>query len=293
MSIFSMPQPKTPYLLGCAASIVVVMIWSGWVVLSRVGMTGAFSVWDLGLLRFGTAAVIVLPLLLWRRRPFGAIFTPKIMLPALFGGSAYALFSFAALAQSPALNAGVVVNGLIPIATVCLICVFSRRPPRYQELAISFLIIFANFLLLRGAFISWGAYTLFVTATFSLAFYFVAVSRWNLDTEIFFYAVPIINTIFIIPCWLLFDGKIEADLGDIVRQAAYQGVLVTLGAVTLLTFAIHRIGSVMVAVIMSGVPAMTAVLGYYFLNEPITAGHLVVLGLSMTGIILYAFFKRP
>lgn len=288
-----MRQSKIPYLLGFAASVVVVLIWSGWVVLSRAGVTGAFSLWDLGLLRFGTAAVIVLPLLLWRHRPLSAIFTPKIMLPALFGGSAYALFSFAALAQSPAINAGVIVNGLIPIATICLIFVFAHRRPRSRELAISLLIIFANFLLLRGELIPWGSYAMFVAATFSLAFYFVAVSIWTLDSETFFYAMPIINTIFIIPCWLLFDGKIEADLGDIVRQAAYQGVVVTIGAVTLLTFAIHRIGSVMVAVTMSGVPAMTAVLGYGFLSEPITTLHLVVLGLSMTGIILYAFFKRP
>lgn len=288
-----MQQSKIPYLLGCAASVVVVLIWSGWVVLSRAGVVGAFSVWDLGLLRFGTAAVIVLPLLLWRRRPFGAIFTPKILLPALLGGSAYALFSFAALQQSPAVNAGVVVNGLIPIATICLISVFSRRLPHSRELAISLLIILANFLLLRGALIPWGSYAMFVAATFSLAFYFVAVSIWNLDSEVFFYAVPIVNAIFMIPCWLLFDGKIEADLGDIVLQAAYQGVLVTIGAITLLTFAIHRIGSVMVAVIMSGVPAVTAVLAYGFLGEPITTLHLVVLGLSMTGIVLYAFFKRP
>lgn len=288
-----MRQSKIPYLTGFAASVVVVMIWSGWVVLSRAGMVGAFSVWDLGLLRFGTAAVIVLPLLLWRRKPLSAIFALKIMLPALLGGSAYALFSFAALAQSPAVNAGVVVNGLIPIATICLIFVFARRRPRYRELAISLLIIFANFLLLRGALIPWGSYAMFVAATFSLAFYFVAVSIWNLDSEVSFYAVPIVNTIFIIPCWLLFDGKIEADLGDIVQQAAYQGVLVTLGAVTLLTFALHRIGSVMVAVIMSGVPAMTAILAYGLLGEPITRLHLVVLGLSMTGIVLYAFFKRP
>ncbi len=284
---------KMSCVIGLVASVVVVVIWSGWVVLSRTGMTGAFSVWDLGVLRFGTAAVIVLPLLLWRRRPFGAIFAPNVMLPALFGGSAYALFSFAALTQSPALNAGVVVNGLIPIATICLISVFSRRRPRYRELAISLLIIFANFLLLRGAFIPWGAYVMFVIAAFSLAFYFVAVSIWNLDPEVFFYAVPIINTIFIIPCWLLFDGKIEAEPGDIILQAAYQGVLVTIGAVTLLTFALHRIGSVMVAVIMSGVPAVTAVLAYGLLGEAITALHLVVLGLSMAGIVLYAFFKHP
>ena len=288
-----MQQSKIPYLLGCAASVVVVLIWSGWVVLSRAGVTGAFSLWDLGLLRFGTAAVIVLPLLLWRRQAFGAIFTPEILLPALLGGSAYALFSFAALQQSPAVNAGVVVNGLIPIATICLISIFSRRRPYYRELAISLLIILANFLLLRGALIPWVSYAMFVAATFSLAFYFVAVSIWNLDSEVFFYAVPIVNAIFMIPCWLLFDGKIEADLGDIVLQAAYQGVLVTIGAITLLTFAIHRIGSVMVAVIMSGVPAVTAVLAYGFLGEPITRLHLVVLGLSMTGIVLYAFFKRP
>ena len=288
-----MKQANIQYLIGIIASMVVVLIWSGWVTLSRAGMVGGFSVWDLGFLRFGTATIIALPVLFWRRSSLVAIFAPKILLPAFLSGSAYTLLSFAALGQSSAINAGVVVNGLIPIATICLVYLFSLRRPSNNELAISILIIFANFLLLGGALIPFQAYFMFVMATFSLAFYLVVVPIWKLEPKDFFCAVPIVNTIFIVPCWLLFDGNIEADLQDVVLQAVYQGVLVTIIAVTLLTFAIHKIGALMTSVVMSGVPAMTALLAYTILGETITRLHLMALVLCSAGILLYAFINRP
>ena len=288
-----MKQANMQYLIGVIASIVVVLIWSGWVILSRAGVVGGFSVWDLGFMRFGTATVFVLPVLFWRRSSLLAIFAPKILLPAFLGGSAYALLSFAALKQSSATNAGVIVNGLIPIATICLLYIFSFHRPSYTELAISILIIFANFLILGGELITFYAYLMFFVATFSLAFYLVVVPIWKLDSKDFFCAVPIVNAIFVVPCWLLFDGNIEADLQDVVLQVVYQGVLVTIIAVTLLTFAIHKIGTLMVSVVMSGVPATTAFLAYTILGETITRSHLMALVLCSVGIFLYAFLNRP
>ncbi len=284
----SLPQSQT---IGFFAAISVVFIWSGWIVLSRNGVQGDFSIWDLGLLRFGTAAVIVLPFLLGKIS-LKTLFSIRIALPALASGAIYVLLSFAALRNSPATNAGVVVNGLMPIVTIILLFVMASRKPTRLDIVLSMVLLGANLILLKGNLIEFSAFALFLGATFSLTFYMVSVKQWQLDPKLFFFAVPVVNATVMIPLWLALDGDLTGPIGPIALQAGYQGVLVTLGAVTMLTYAIHKIGSIAASMIMAAVPFTTAVLAYFVLGEGITILHVVALVLCTGGITLHILKNR-
>ncbi|MGC1497477.1 MAG: DMT family transporter [Sulfitobacter sp.] len=277
--------------LGFFAAISVVFVWSGWIVLSRNGVQGEFSIWDLGLLRFGTAALVVLPFMM-RKIPLKTIFSMRIAMPALASGTIYVLLSFAALRNSPATNAGVVVNGLMPIATIVLLFFMASRKPTRLDLLLSAVLLGANLLLLNGNLIEFSAFALFLGATFSLTFYMVSVKQWQLDPKLFFFAVPVVNATVMIPLWLAFDGNLTGPIGAIALQAGYQGILVTLGAVTMLTYAIHKIGSIAASMIMAAVPFTTAVLAYFVLGEDITILHVIALVLCTGGITLHVLKNR-
>ena len=53
--------------LGSAAAVFVVLLWSGWIVVSRSGVTRHLTVYDLAGLRFGIGASVALPYIVWRR----------------------------------------------------------------------------------------------------------------------------------------------------------------------------------------------------------------------------------
>jgi drug/metabolite transporter (DMT)-like permease len=274
---------------GVLAGCLVVLIWSGWIVMSRNGVMTSFSIWDLAFLRFATAATIVLPFFLRKPHYWNQIFLPKVALPALACGTVYVLLSFAALRSSAAANAGVVVNGLMPIAAMILLAIMAAKRPSVADYGISILLLSANLILLGGGLISLSSFLFFLMATFSLAFYVVSVRLWKIPLGIFFFAVPIVNALVVAPLWFLKDGSFEENtLEDIAMQALYQGILVTLGALTLLTFCIKSIGPVSASVIMSTVPFATALLASIVLHEPVSAWHLFALLLCSTGIVVHA-----
>ena len=54
-------------ILGSVTAICVVFFWSGWIVISRLGVTGHLTVYDLTGLRHGVGAVVALPYIIWSR----------------------------------------------------------------------------------------------------------------------------------------------------------------------------------------------------------------------------------
>lgn len=277
---------------GLAAAFAVMFIWSGWIVVSRSGVQGDLSIWDLSLLRFGTATAIVVPLLIWRKQSIRALFRRDLILPALASGLIYVLFSFAALRQSPAANAGVVVNGLMPIGSMLMLFLLAGKRPTRSDGLVGGLLLGANLLLLQGNALGAVDFLLFVAATLSFTFYMVFVREKQLDPTLFFFAVPVVNLAAAAPLWLILDGSITGPIEPILVQAGYQGVVVSIFAVTLLTYAVRHVGSVMASVIMAGVPVTTALLSFAALGEAVSAVQIFSLALATFGICLHFVLSR-
>src|SRR5258705_9538205 len=51
------------YMRGALYGLAAVSIWSGWIVIARLGLRTSLTPWDIAALRFGVAGVLLLPYL--------------------------------------------------------------------------------------------------------------------------------------------------------------------------------------------------------------------------------------
>ena len=59
-----MSSSSTPrYLSGALYGLAAVSIWSGWIVVARLGLRASLTPWDIAALRFGVAGLLLLPYL--------------------------------------------------------------------------------------------------------------------------------------------------------------------------------------------------------------------------------------
>src|ERR1700760_2006946 len=87
----SMPGSRDlgQYLGGAAFGLAAVSIWSGWIVVARLGLrSSSLTPWDIAALRFGVAGLAMLPLVLARGVAFDRLGWGGLAAIVLGGGGA-------------------------------------------------------------------------------------------------------------------------------------------------------------------------------------------------------------
>jgi drug/metabolite transporter (DMT)-like permease len=275
--------------LGVVAILLVVMIWSGWIVVSSWGVHQKLTPWDITFLRFASAALVTSPLLYRKRNELRSVFNIRVALCGLGCGFPYTMASFIGLSSSPAKNAGVIVNGLLPLLVAALSYLWMDQRISKEKLVGIALIGLANALILYeggGANINGGLF-LFCAALF-LAGYTVSMRVWNISVETMIVAVPWTNALLFLPIWLFSPTGIHAaTINEIMLQVLYQGVLVSVVALFLMTYAIHAIGSVTASTFMGLVPVVAAFLALVVLHEPFSLMTVLAVLTCSVGIASY------
>src|SRR3954463_2214544 len=59
----SSDRDAAQYLQGSLCGLAAVSIWSGWIVIARLGLRTSLTPWDIAALRFGVAGALLLPYL--------------------------------------------------------------------------------------------------------------------------------------------------------------------------------------------------------------------------------------
>lgn len=272
------------------AAVLVVCIWSGWITLSRMGVQTALTPYDITLLRFGTAALLTLPFSLkydWKN-----VRWKQVLIVALGCGFPYTMFSFIGLKTIKAANAGVLVNGMLPVIGLFFtLFLFKESVSKIKYLAI-FILLLANLIMMNlsngfsGEMLPGIASLLCAALVFST--YMAATKRWGYGMKDVIAFVPIINAVLFLPVWLLFPSQIlNTAWQDVAIQVAYQGILVSIAALLLITYSVNKLGSGTMSVFLSYVPAVTAVLAFIFLHESLSVQELLGIGLCSAGLMLY------
>jgi len=57
-------RTSADYVRGALYGLAAVSIWSGWIVVARLGLRASLTPWDIAALRFGVAGLLLLPYLL-------------------------------------------------------------------------------------------------------------------------------------------------------------------------------------------------------------------------------------
>lgn len=263
-----------------------VLIWAGFVLMSRVAGTSPLTPYDLTALRFGVAAALLFPAwLFWKRVP---LFTGRMLLLALSGGLAYSLVVYAAFKHAPAAHGAVLISGLLPFfVPVCAFLVLGETPRRSLRLAIPVIAlgmiclgldVFAHS---RNTLLGDG---LMVLSSLIWAVYTVLVRRFGYSPWETAIGGVLLSALIYLPLYALFLPKAIAQvpLSLVVVQGFYHGVLVVIVAMVLYMAAMVRLGPVRLGSAMALVPAVAGLGSSLVLGEPLSAW--LVVGLLLTSL---------
>ncbi len=264
---------KSRRLFGFICAVLVACVWSGWVVVSRLGMTSGFTVIDISLLRYATAGFLALP--------FSFLYWPnhlnwkKILILAMSGGGlTYAGAAYAGMLFSPASHAAIVMNGLLPIVVLFVNVMWLKIKPSISYLFVALSILIGCSIILFDQDISsnilqllFGS-LLFFVAAFQLGFYMVAGHQWKASVLNIIAIVPLINAIIVVPLYFLLPNNLaNLPVDSIIIQAAYQAIGPSLLGLFCLYSANIYLGRGLTATIMASVPILSTLIAIPVLNE--------------------------
>jgi drug/metabolite transporter (DMT)-like permease len=281
-------------LAGWACAAGVVLIWSGWVVISRLGVFQTLNSYDIMALRFGVASLAVAPFV-WRFWPRHLKWW-QLLIVACGQGIPYLLFAFGGFQFAPAAHAGIIMNGFLPVLAAMIGWLWLKeRPGPWRSAGIA--IIVAGCVLTSWDTATagvgpdaWKGHLLFIAAASMVALYMVATKAWELRPRQAMVVIPVINLVAFLPVYalLLPKGIHQATWSEILMQGLYQGLGPSVLAVLLFTTAVRTIGPSSTAAMMALVPGMASLLAIPLLGE--TPSLLAVAGLIIVsaGIALAA-----
>ena len=276
--------------LGFLSGVAIVLIWAGWYVISRWGVLGGMAPADIVFVRYASGTLLTLPMFWWwRGRKIPWRILPVLVLTY---GFPYALAVFTGLRSSPAANAGVILNGLLPIVNAILAWLFFRQSVGKGKWIAICMLASSNFLMLyaglRADSVS-ADWLWIVAATLLLGLFMTMVRKWHVDMVILIPVMSLGNFALFLPFWLAFESNLpQANAGEVLVQVLFQGVIAQVLVIWLVAFTVRRIGSVSTSVLYGFVPVATALLGWWVLGEGLgLLETLAILGCT-AGIIAYA-----
>lgn len=276
---------------GFAYAAIVIALWSGFVLVSRIGGTSELSPLDITALRFGTAALVLLPTwLFWKRVP---LFNLRMLALALIGGIGYSLSVYAGFHYAPGAHGALLVSGLLPFMLALFVWLLLGETPR-RQLKYGLLLIAAGVGCLafdtfsrggeHGGSIALGD-ALLVTASLCWALYTVLIRRWGYQPWETTIGVALLAGLLYLPVYVLLlpSSLAQAPMMTVLLQAIYQGVFVVIIAMVLYMQALVRLGPARLGAMMAMVPAIAGTGVSLVLGEPLTAWLIAGLLLTSSG----------
>lgn len=259
---------------GYVFAALVVSIWTGFVLVSRLGGESPLTAWDLVAIRYATSAAILFPLYMVRGR--FRVFTLRSWALALTGGITYALLAFSGFKLSPATHAAVLLPGLLPFAVAIVAWFLLGERPAPNRWA--GLIIIGAGVACLGAQAFHGAPAvrrgdlLLVGASFSWAIYTVLARRWAVSPWETTVSVVLLTAFAYLPVYIVFLPKNIASvpLASILTQVIYQGILATIVQMLLYVQTVRLIGATRLGTLMALVPALAGFAAVPLLGETLT-----------------------
>ena len=261
-------------ILGGVAATCVVFFWSGWVVISRFGVTHSLTVYDLTALRYGIGAVVALPYIIWSRAWRG-LTSLRTLILVLTAGAPYALLSYSGFIYAPAAHGWVFMNGCLPIFTTIFAWIWLDQKSRWSQIVGLGIILAGVFLVGYDGFVSsvggktWIGDFLFLVSIALFAVFMVANRVWSIVPAQVIFSATIVSAVVYIPIWLFWlDSKLAVAPGsEILLQGAFQGLVPGILGISFINIAIRCIGPRPTSVFLSCVPVVAALAAIPILNE--------------------------
>ena len=269
----STDNDRAQYLRGALYGLMAVVIWSGWIVVARLGLRTSLTPWDIAALRFGVAGVLLVPYL--ARKGIAVERLGWSGLAAIvLGGAAPVFLANFGLKFAPAAHAGALFPGVMPLFVALLAAAFLQEDFTKSK-KLGFALIMPGVVA-----IAWGpgeslassqniGDVFFLAAGLAWAFYTIAMRKARLG-GLHAAAISAVGSMLIyLPVFAFMPGTTLASVSwtDVALQAIVQGVLTAILSLMLYGRAVSILGASSGAAFAALCPAMTALLAIPILGE--------------------------
>lgn len=276
---------------GIAYACCVVLLFSGFVVVSRLGFSTVLTLPDIAALRFAIGGLLLSPIVMMHG--LSGLRVREAVALAVLGGLGFALFAYAGFALAPAAHGAVLLHGTLSLTTALLIWSYGKRPlhkGRITGLALSAAGIIgmawdgfarASPSLLIGdaclllASLCWSGYGLYVRHLGLSAVGAAAL-------------VAVISALMFLPLYALLPGTMlsEARWQELLLQGIFQGILIGAVSIFVYTRAVVLLGASQVSLFTAAVPVITVLAAFVVLSEVPSLLSLVGVALVTAGMVI-------
>jgi drug/metabolite transporter (DMT)-like permease len=294
-----------PALAGSLAALGSVLVWSGWIVFTRHGVTTDMPPVTLGLLRYSIPALIMLPLLLRSGAAFRRAGLVKCAIMVCGSGAPFFLACSKAMTMAPAAHVGVMLPGVMPMFVALFsLLLFGERYSGMRLLGYG--LVLAGVATLGGASLiepaagDWRGHVLLLISAASWACFTLAFKRSGLTA---WQAAALINAVSVVIMVVVDafqDGPRlwSVPWATLLTQGFAQGILSGLLALAAYIYAVSVLGASKASAFVSLTPALTTVIAAFTLSEwpdAVTVAAVLIVGSGValaSGAVSEISFKR-
>ena len=284
-------MPRHERLIGVVCACATLLVWSGFILLARLGVRTTMAPPDLIALRFTVAGLVMLPWLL--RHGFGGLSWSRAIILALLAGPGFAIPAFYGFVHAPAAHGAALMPGTLPLWTVVLAAlVIGERITPIKALGIGLTLL--GIAVISGPdFRSEDARAvigdlLFPAASLSWASYTVLARRWGVAPLQSAAIVFVLGAVICVPVYLAVWGPrvLSAPPRDLLVQGIYQGLIATIVSIMLFMRAVRALGAGPTTLVTAAVPGVVAIAGIPLLSEFPTFISIVGILLVSSGVVV-------
>lgn len=272
--------------LGMAHACLSVLLFSGFTLTSRAGLTTSLRPPDVAALRFGIGGLLLAPVLI--RNGMRGVRGRDALTLAFLGGLGFAFFAYTGFWLAPAAHGSVLLHGTIPIFTALLAGTTSENRRRHRLVGTALIAIGVATMAYDSLVTAHGRQLIgdgsLLLASLLWAAYGIRVGNSMLTPAHAASIVAVLSMSCFLPIYAFlphgaWDG---IGLGQLLVQVAVQGVLVGTISILVYTRAVSLLGPAVSSLFTAAVPCLTTVAAVPLLAE--TPSKLALAGVATVSL---------
>ncbi len=233
-------MPRHKLIEGLFYGLIVALLWGGWLAASYQGIAQGMSAWDIALIRYSTAALLLCPLLVLNKSVY-RIHWRKAVTLSLLAGALLLWFALAGYSHSPLLHGAFVQLTVLILCSMLLSVLILREEFSWRWIT-GVIILLCGLMLLVEPGWPFGVHyfyddLMFAVSGLMLAVFILLVRLWHISAMSALILVSVYSALFYVPLYLLLKGPwylLMMDSALLWQQVLVQGILS--GVVALFAF---------------------------------------------------------
>lgn len=267
---------------GYFFTLITMLIWGSFSLIARLNAYWQIQVWDVLAMRFGIAALILMPIL-WLKQDYRFLFDYRMVLLALSGSIGYCVFVYSGFFYAPVVHGVVFLNGTFPLfAALIAYLMLGQKVDRQTGIGLSIIVITLTLMTVMMS-IKDGGFgvgdAMFIGSAVCWGLFSVLLRRWSFTPWQVMSGVGIWSAVLYLPVYAVF---VTPQFGDakplhLAVQGLFHGVAVVIVATLTYAKAVEKIGLFKAGSIANLAPFIASILAVPLLGE--TLNPIMVCGL--------------